>query len=320
MTLALAWSVIALTAGLLAYRWRRRMWRLCVVVVGTAIGLALAVVFTGQYDPSLFGSAARIFVGTVLLSIVAVLLVGRGLPQLVSKHDRHMAAAVVGVLATMYLAVGGFLAIAASDALTFTDLPQVRTRDEFIEQRDSTAHPGGLLLQARISTTMPDLEYPLVGVASYRCPAIGALRLPSSGERLPARYLLDLPGGPPIVAEGIESAAQAWAWPSAGDGSCVLRRGDPVVVWGDLRAGMGADGPTSYTGLADVHKVAVGDIRAFLDGYGPVAERTGRAVLALAALNGLLAATMAVIGVMTYRRLRAGTDAPPRITWRSGPR
>ncbi len=80
-------------------------------------------------------------------------------------------------------------------------------------------------------------------------------------------------------------------------------------------------GPTSYTGLADVRKVAVGDIRSFLDEYVPVAERTGRAVLALAALNGLFAAAMAGIGVMAFRRLaRTGDETPPKITWRSGPR
>ena len=84
---------------------------------------------------------------------------------------------------------------------------------------------------------------------------------------------------------------------------------------------MGAGGPTSYTGVANVRKIAVGDIRSFIDEYVPVAERTGRAVLALAALNGLLAAVIAGIGLISYRRLaRTGTDTPPKITWRSGPR
>jgi len=84
---------------------------------------------------------------------------------------------------------------------------------------------------------------------------------------------------------------------------------------------MGAGGPTSYTGLANVQKIAVGDIGSFLDEYVPVAERTGRAVLALAALNGSLGAAMAGIGLMAYLRLaRTGTDAPPKITWRTEPR
>ncbi|MGD9618375.1 MAG: hypothetical protein AB7G47_11460 [Mycolicibacterium sp.] len=319
MTLALAWGAIAIIAAVLVYRWRQRTWRLCVLVVGTSIALAVAVVLTGPYEPVLLGRAAKIVVATVVLTIVVILLVRRGLPQLASKHDRYSVAVVFGAISTMYLAVAGFLA-ATSDASIVADLPQVRTRDEFIELRDSP-NPGALLLEARISRTMSDLEYPLVGVASYRCPAIGALRLPAAGEHLPARFLLDLPGGPPIVASGIESAAQAWDWPSSGDGSCVLRRGDSVVIRGDLRLGMGAGGPTSDTGLANVQTIAAGDIRSFLHGYVPAAERTGRAVLALAALNCGLAVTAACVGAVTYRRLaHTGTDSPPKITWRSGSR
>jgi hypothetical protein len=200
-------------------------------------------------------------------------------------------------------------------------LPQLRTRAEFIDWRDSPTDPGGVLLEARISDGMPELgsSYRDGVVAAYRCPTIGALRFPMSGQ-LPAQYLLDFPGGPPIVTGPI-SADQAWAWPDDDPGDCVLRRGDPVVVWGDLQAGMGTGGPTSHTGLANIHKIAVGDIGSFLGDYVPVAEHTGRAVLALAVLNGLLAATMAGIGLRAYRRLaRVGTDTPPRITWRSGPR
>ena len=324
MTLALAWAAIALFVGALAYRWRHRTLRLCVLVVGAAIALGLAVMLTGPYAPDLFGRATRIFIATVLLSIVAVLLVGRSLPQLVSKHDRHSLALVFAAIVVMYLAIGAFLAAAASEAMKVRDLIQVQTRDEFIDWRDSPVTPGAMLLAARISSAMPELESaPRDVVASYRCPAVGSLRLPATGERLPPRYLLDLAGGPPIVADGIESGAQTWAWPSPEDGSgtCALRRGDPVVVWGVQQPGMGAGGATSYTGLTDVQMVAVGDIRSLLHGYIPVAERTGRAVLALAALNGVLAVTMAGVGMTAYRRLaRIGTDAPPKITWRSGPR
>ncbi len=325
MTLTLTWGAIALIAGLLAYRWRHRALRLCILVVCAAIALALAVVFTGEYAPDVFLSATRIFIATAILSIIAVLLVGRSLPQLVSKHDRHSMALVFATMTVMYLVVGAFMAAAAEDALRVTTLPQVQTRDEFIDRRDSPVDRDGMLLEARISTAMPELEPPENRgiVASYRCPAIGPLRLPASGERLPSRFLLDLPGGPPVVASGIESGNQGWGWPSSGGGTgeCVLHRGDPVVVWGNLQPGMGAGGTTSSTGLADVRMVAAGDIGSFLDGYVPVAGRTGRAVLALAALNGVLAAAMAGIGLMAYRRLaRTGTDAPPKITWRSGPR
>lgn len=325
MTLILAWSVLTLIAGVLWYRWRHRVLPLCILVVCTAVALALAVMFTGEYAPDLFLRAAKIFTATALLSIVAVLLVARSLPQLVSKHDRHLLAVVFAAIVTMYLAIGGFLTIAATEELQVSTLPQVSTRDEFIALRDTPQGQPGLLLEAKIAATMTELGPPQHRgvVASYQCLTIGPLRLPASGQRLPARYLLDFPGGPPVVADGIESGDQTWAWPSSGDGSaaCVLRWGDPVVVWGDLQPGMGAGGPTSYTGLTDVRMIAVGDLESFLHGYVPVAERTARAVLAWAALNGLLATAMAGIGLVTYRRLaRTGTDAAPKITWRSGPR
>ncbi len=324
MTLTLAWGAIAVITGVAGYRWRHRTLRLCLLVVCAAFALTLAVVLTGEYAPDLFVSATKIFIATVLLSILSVLLVARSLPQLVSKHDRHSVALVFSVIVTMYLAVGAFLAAAADAQLRVRTLPEVRTRDEFLEWRDSPVDPGEMLLEARISADMPELEAPHYrgATAWYRCPEIGPLRLPAVGGRLPSRYLLDLPGGPPLVASGIESGNQAWAWPSDGSGGCALRRGDPVVVWGNLTPGMGTGGgPTSYTGLADVRTIAVGDIRSFLDGYVPVAEHTGRAVLGLAALNGLLATVMAVIGLRAFRRLaRTGDATPPKITWRSGPR
>lgn len=321
MTLALAWGAVALSAGVLAYRWRRRVLRLCVLVVCAAAALVLTVPLTGEYAPRLLSTAATIFAATAVLSILATLLVARGLPPLVSRRDRHAVALVCGVIAAMYLAVGAFLAAGAHDEMRVRDLPQLRTRDEFIQWRDSPADTGGVLLEARVSDAMPELGAPYAPgeVASYDCPVVGSLRLPSTGHRFPPRYLLDFPGGPAVVATGIDSGDQAWAWPSPG--KCALRRGDEAVVWGNLQGGMGAGGPTSYTGVAEVRIIAVGDIRSFLDTYVPVAERTGRAVLGLAALNGALALTMAAIGVRTYRRLsRAGTDAPPRITWRTGPR
>lgn len=320
--LGVAWCAVALSAGVLAYRWRQRVLRLCILIVCVGIALALAVIFTGEVAPDLFASAAKISVATVVLSILAVLLVVRALPQLVSRHDRRSVALVFVALTVMYLAVGAFLDAAAHDAMRVQHLPQLRTRAEFIAWRDSPTAAGGVLLQARISDGMATLESYRDGVvASYRCPTIGALRFSTPGQ-LPAHYLLDFPGGPPIVTGRI-SSDQAWAWPSREDnpGECVLRRGDPVVVWGELQAGVGTGGPTSSTGLANIQKIAVGDLRSFLGEYVPVAEHTGRAVLALAALNGVLAATMAVIGLRAYRRLaRLGTDAPPRITWRSGPR
>ena len=323
MTLALAWGAIALIAGWLAYRWRQRMLRLCVLAVCGGIALVGAVMVTGVYSPDVFYRATKIFAATVLLSIVAVLLTRRSLPQVVSKHDRKSVAVVFGAMAAMYLAVAGLLASAATEEWGLAHLPQVRSRGEFITVRDSPGSPAGILLEARISSAMPELGPPNHdgAVASYRCPAIGWIRMPAFDQRLPARYLLDFPGGPPVVAGGIVSGDQAWAWPGGGSGECMLFRGDPAVVWGHLQAGMGTGGPTSYTGLADVRKIAAGDIQTFLGEYVPVAERTCRVVGALAVLNGLLAAAMAGIGLMAFRRLaRTGTDAPPAITWRSGPR
>ncbi|MGB7506754.1 MAG: hypothetical protein WA965_15160 [Mycobacterium sp.] len=319
MTLGLAWLAVALATGALAHRWRHNTLRLCALVVCAAAALILAVAFTGDYLPGLLSRAATIFTATTVLTIFATLLVVRGLPQLVSRHDRHAVALVCIVMAGLYLMAGAFLAAASHDETRAQGLPQLRTRDEFIRWRDSPIDPGGVLLEAKVSDAMAELGPPHDAgvVASYRCVAVGPLRWSGSGQQLPARYLLDFPGGPPVLAAGIDSGNQAWAWHSPPE--CVLRRGDPVVVWGNLQIGMGGDGPTSSTGLADVRMIAAGDMRSFLDGYLPVAERTGRAVLALAALNGLLALSMVIVGIRAHRRLSRGDETPPRITWRSTP-
>lgn len=255
--------------------------------------------------PELSAAAAKILIATVLLSIITALLAGRALPRLVSRHDRGGVEVVCGAITVMYIAIAGFLAFAADDHMQVADAPQVRTRAEFIDRRDAGATSGGVLLQAAISERNPASPDGVVAKAG----------------RLPDRYLLDLPGGPPVIAEGIRSQGQAWGWPHDATGEPVLRRGDPVVVWGSLQKGMGAGGPTSATGLSEVRMIAAGDITSFLAGYAPVVERTGRVVLGLAAVNLLLALAMAAVCVTTLRRLtRDGTDAPPSITWRSGPR
>lgn len=255
--------------------------------------------------PELFAAAAKIIIATVLLSIITALLARRALPRLVSRRDRAGVAVVCGAIAVMYVAIAGFLAFAAGDHMQVADVPQIRTRAEFIDRRDAGPTPGGVLLQAAISEWNPASADGVVATV----------------WRLPDRYLLDLPGGPPVIAEGITSEGQMWEWPRDASGAPVLRRGTPVVVWGSLQKGMGAGGPTSATGLSAVRMIAAGDITSFLTGYVPVVERTGRVVLGLATLNLLLAVAMAAVGVATLRRLtRDGTDDPPRITWRSGPR
>lgn len=323
MTLALAWAATAGAAAVLAYRWRRRVLPLCLLVLATAATLGATVVLTGDVAPDLFMRAARIAVATVILSGLTVLLVVHGLPQLVSRRDRRGALVVSAMLAGMYTAVAVFLAVVADTGMRVDRVPVLHDRDDFIASRDAPHDPAGVLLPGTISEHTAALEPPHDVVASHPCLRIGSQEFPLPGGRLPERYLVDFPGGLPIVVDGITSGTRAWDWPSRGAegaGTCVLRRGDSVVVWGQLVQGLGG-GATSYTGLADVRVIAGGDVSAFLDHYAPAAERTARAVLGLAFLNGALAVTVAILGVRTYRRLtRTGTDAPPRITWHTGGR
>lgn len=292
-----------------------------IVVVG--IGLPLSAVITGPVAPDLLATAATILIATAILAIVAALLVGRGLPRLVSRHDRVGAALVCAAISALFVGVAGFLAAPAADHLHLADLPQIRTRAEFISQRDAPTAPGGVLIEGTISQSAPTLpDSPALAddvVAWFGCPRLRPLPLPGSGGGMPQEYLLDIPGGPPVIANGQISGRQTWGWPDAGSGDCVLRHGTPVVVWGHLTAGMGIGRPTSRTGLSEIRMISVGNINSFLDDYGPVAERTARIVLGWAALNMLLALAMAAIGVRTFHRLSLeGTDAPRRITWRSG--
>lgn len=324
MTLAVAWAATAGVAAALAYWWRRRVVALCLVAVVAVPVFVVAVALTGDVAPDLLVRAARISVATVILSVLTVLLVVFGLPRLVSRRDRWGAVVVSAMLALMYSAVAVFLAVVADTGTHVDSIPVLQDRDDLIASRDGARDPAGVLLAGTISDRTAELDPPHGVVASHPCLRIGSQQLPLPGSQLPARYLVDLPGGPPIVVDGIASGTQAWNWPT-GDaeraGSCALRRGDSVVVWGHLKEGMGG-GTTSYTGLTDVHIIAGdGDISAFLDHYPPAAERTARAVLGLAFLNAALAATVAILGVRAHRRLsRTGTDDPPRITWHTGPR
>lgn len=314
--LAATWGAIALIAAGLAYRWRHRGLSLSVLIVLTTVASVLAVVVTGRTAPGLVVSAAKILVGTALLSIIAALLVRNALPGLVSRRDRIPAVLVCGFLAVGYLTNAALLTMAADDQLQVGGLPQVRTRAQFISQRDAPVLPGGVLMQAAVSDHNPESADGVV--ASLSCPTVGSIRLPASTHRLPDRYLLDFPDGPPVVVAGIDSARQTWGWPSDDAGLCVLRHAAPVVVWGILSRNMGTSEATSRTGLADTRMIAAGDITSFLNGYVPVAHRTARAVLGWAALNVVLAGVMVAAGAKTYVRLtRSGTDAPPRITWRS---
>ena len=314
MSLVLAASVVVVSA-VLAWRWRRRTIPLCVLAVTTVPVLFLVVVITGEVVPDLVLRAATITVATVMLSVLTALLWTKGLPQLVSRSDRSGVAVVCAALSAMYAAVAGFLLVAADDTAGVADAEVLVDRDQFVAARDAPARQAGVLLQG---TLRGPTGSPVV--ATHGCVTVGTHRLLLPGGRFPDRLLVDFPGGPPVVVAGISSGSQAWQWPADGTGECVLRTGDPVVVWGHLRGGMGG-GATSYTGLADVRIVAVGDADTFLDRFRPAAERTGRVVAVLAGVNGALAVAVAAAGVHTCRRLtRTGTDDPPRITWRSGPR
>lgn len=314
MSLVLATSVVG-AAAVLAWRWRRRTIPLCVLTVATVPALFLVVVITGEVAPDLALRAATITAATVVLSVLTALLWTKGLPQLVSRSDRSGVAVVCAALSAMYVAVAVFLLVAADDTASVADAEVLVDRDQFVASRDAPARQAGVLLQG---TLRGPTGSPVV--ATHGCVTVGTHRLLLPGGRFPDRYLVDFPGGPPVVVAGISSGSQAWGWPAGGTGNCVLRTGDRVVVWGHLRGGMGG-GATSYTGLADVRIVAAGDADTFLDRFRPAAERTGRMVVVLAGVNGALAVAVAVAGVHTCRRLtRTGNDDPPRITWRSGPR
>ena len=315
--LAAAWSAIALAAAGLAYRWRRRVWRLCAVVVSTAAAAVVALMGTGDVAPALVADAAKILIGTVLLAVVSVLLIVRALPRLSSRRDRGGVALICAAIAACYLAISVFLVVAADDQLRVDDLPQLRTREQFIALRDAPAPPGGALMEATLSDRNPTFGDGVV--ASISCPDVGGVRIPGTAHRLPGRYLLEFPGGPPVIAAGVESSLQTWGWPPDGSGDCMLRHSTAVVVWADVRTRMGGEAATSQTGLADTRMIAVGDIASFIREYTPVARRTAGAVYALACLNAGLGLLMIAVGVVTWRRLtRTGSAAPPRITWRSG--
>ena len=111
---------------------------------------------------------------------------------------------------------------------------------------------------------------------------------------------------------------QAWDWPASGYRieECGLRAGDPVVFWGHPGATHATGSDKQAPAINETAVIAYGDIAAFRASFGPGAERTGRATLALAGLNGLLAVAIATVGVRAFRSLRRdGNDEPPRFTW-----
>lgn len=313
--LSVALGAIAIVTGVLAHRWRHRLLRMCGLIAIACVAPLIALVVTGGFVPQLVADTAKLLAGTALLTIICMLLALRALPRLTSRRDRGGVAVICSALAGSYAAIGLFMAVAADEQTGVSTLPGLRTRDEFIAQRDAPSRPGGVLMEARLSER--NLESADGVVASFACPTIGHVRIPATTQQMPERYLLEFPGGPPVVAAGIESGRRTWGWPTDGRGDCVLRRGSPVVVWGDIRKRIGGEASTSQTGLAHVQLIAVGDIASFLRDFVPAAMRTGRLTTTLAVLNVSFGVVMIAVGAATRRRLsRTGTDDPPAITWR----
>lgn len=154
--LAATWSAIGLLAGALGYRWRHHTLRLCAVVVLTVVALLVALATTGDVAPVLVGDATKILVGTVLLSLVAVLLTVRALPRLSSRRDRGSVTFVCCALAGGYLVVAMFLTTAADEHLRVGQLPQLRTRDEFLARRDGPEQLGAFLWRQPSVIGIPD--------------------------------------------------------------------------------------------------------------------------------------------------------------------
>lgn len=123
MMLVAAWSAIALGTAGLGYRWRHRTLRLCAMVIVAAVAAVTALLLTGDVAARLVADAAKILVGTVILSILAVLLIVRALPRLSSRRDRGNVILICCALAGGYLFVAMFLTMAADQHLRVGQLP-----------------------------------------------------------------------------------------------------------------------------------------------------------------------------------------------------
>ncbi|KAA1431362.1 hypothetical protein F0402_09085 [Mycolicibacter arupensis] len=328
MNVAAAWSAIALLATVLAFRWRRSAPRLCGVVL--AVGTAFAVTFLlgGPSAPYIFERAAAVFAGTIIVSILAVLVVTQVLPRLRAGGDRWPAAALCAMLAVSYGAVALMMWRIADDGLQFRTLPEARSGNQILAWRNSPPRHRiyGVLVEARLgelpaaeaSSGVPSAEQRTL-LSSYQCTRVGPFRPTDVTAWFPSRLSVTFSDGSTAPTSWISSVRQAWKWPSSGRRltECGLRVGDPVVIWGDPGAVRAQGSDRQQPAVNAVQMVAYGDIATFRDQFGPAAERTGRATLILAGLNGVLAIAMGAIGLRTYWRLtRAGTDVPPRISWR----
>lgn len=324
MNLVTAWLAIAAATAALVYRWRHKAVRLCAVAVGAAVALAVTFLVTGPSATAIFERSAKTFGGTVIVAMMAAAIVVVVLPRLHSRADRWAAAVLCGVLVVAFTGIGLMLWRVADDGLQFANLPEVRTGDGILSWRNSAPRHRiyGVLVEGRLGRPAPGPEPGGAALmASYQCDNIGPPAPARIQPWLPSSFTLYLADDVQAWAQGIGSVRQAWDWPASGVRieECGLRAGDPVVFWGHPGATHSAGSDKQAPAINDTAVIAYGDIAAFRASFGPAAERTGRATLALAGLNGLLAVAIARTGVRAFRRLRReGDDQPPEFLWVSG--
>ncbi|WP_431239724.1 hypothetical protein ACQ86B_09030 [Mycolicibacterium aichiense] len=80
MNLVAAWLAIIVATAALAHRWRDKALRLCMVAIGSSVGLAVTFLLTGPSVPAIFERAAKAFGGTVIAAILSVVVVVAVLP------------------------------------------------------------------------------------------------------------------------------------------------------------------------------------------------------------------------------------------------
>lgn len=329
MSLVVGWSAVALAAAVMLYLWRRSPWRSIAVIAGAALALGAAFLLTGDSVAYLFERAAATFAGTVIASMLSVLLVRTVLPRLHLRAHKLAAALLCACLAAVFTVVGLMLWRTADDGLQLSAVPSVDTAEEILAWRNAEPHTRiyGVLVQARLTpdasregaapepvtseSASPDSDRAVL--ARIDCGRTGSGLSSLAQTWLPSGYQIELADGSQAWVQGIESARQAWNWPRGGDriNECVLYSGDPVVIWGDPAKMRPVGGDEELPAVNAVRVLGYGDAEAFRDEFVPAAQRTGRATLALAALNAALAVWMCVIGWRQYRRLdRDGRDQP----------
>ncbi|PND58031.1 hypothetical protein CRM90_08470 [Mycobacterium sp. ENV421] len=320
MNLVAAWLAIAAATAALSSRWRDKALRLCVVAIGSAVALAVTFLLTGPSVTAIFERAAKTFGGTVIVTILSVAVVVVVLPRLRSRADRWAAATLCAVLAAAFTAVAMMLWRIADDGLQFATLPEIRTGEGILDWRNSAPRHRiyGVLVEGRLGERTPGQRRDMSTLlASYQCENIGPPAPSRIQPWLPSSFTLHLADDSQAWAQGISSVRQAWGWPASGYRveECGLRAGDPVVFWGQPGATHTTGSDKQAPAVNETAVLAYGDIAAFRASFGPGAERTGRATLALAVANGVLAAAIMVVGARHFIRLRRdGTGDPPRIT------